>query len=211
MTRILVVDDHPLVRKGVIQVIVAELHGAVIGEASDAAEALAAVWNQPWDLILLDISLPGRSGIEVLKEIRDARPKVPVLVLSSHPESQFAVRVLRAGASGYLTKGSSPEALLKAVRTCLSGARYITPGVADSLATELFSDDSSKAPHERLSDREYDVMLRIAAGESVSDIGVTLNLSVKTVSTYRSRILAKMGLENNAQLSQYAIRNNLIS
>jgi two-component system invasion response regulator UvrY len=209
MTRILVVDDHPLVRKGIIQVIADEFRGGAIGEASAAAEALTAVWNQPWDLVLLDISLPGRSGLEVLKEIKAARPKLPVLVLSTFPESQFAIRVLRAGAAGYLTKESPPETLVKAVRTCLSGMKYLTPGVADALASEL-SVDTSKPAHALLSDREYDVMLRIAAGESVSKVAAELHLSVKTVSTYRSRILLKMGLENNAQLSQYAIRNNLI-
>jgi two-component system invasion response regulator UvrY len=210
MTRILVVDDHPLVRKGIIQVIADELRGGTIGEASTAAEALAAVWSQCWDLVLLDISLPGRSGLDVLKEIKAARPKLPVLVLSGFPESQFAIRVFRVGAAGYLTKESPPETLLKAVRECLSGGKYITPGVADALALQLAA-DSSKPVHELLSDREYDVMLRIAAGEGVSHVATVLNLSVKTVSTYRSRILLKMGMENNAQLSQYAIRNNLIT
>ena len=210
MTRILVVDDHPLVRRGIIEVIAGEWRGGTIGEASTAAEALAAIWDQSWDLVLLDISLPGRSGLDVLKEIKVARPKLPVLVLSIFPESQFAIRVLRAGAVGYLTKESPPETLLKAVRQCLSGGKYITPSLAETLASQV-SGDTSKPPHELLSDREYDVMLRIAAGESVSHVATALNLSVKTVSTYRSRILLKMGLENNAQLSQYSIRNNLIS
>lgn len=210
MARILIVDDHPLVRKGIIQIVAEGIPGAMIGEASTGEEALAAVWNQNWDLILLDLSLPGRSGLDILKEIKAARPKLPVLVVSTFPESQLAIRVLRVGAAGYLTKESPPETVVKAVRQCLSGGRYITAGVADTLASELVL-DTSKPAHELLSDREYDVMLRIAAGESVSQIGVALHLSVKTVSTYRTRILLKMGLENNAQLSQYAIRNGLIN
>jgi two-component system invasion response regulator UvrY len=209
MARILVVDDHPLVRRGILQVIAEEFRGATLCEASTGEEALAAVWNQSWDLVLLDISLPGRSGLDILKEIKAARPKLPVLVVSTFPESQLAVRVLRVGAAGYLTKDSPPETFLKAVHQCLSGGRYITPGVADTLASDLLT-DTSKPAHELLSDREYDVMLRIAAGESVSQVALALHLSVKTVSTYRTRILLKMGLENNAQLSQYAIRNGLI-
>lgn len=209
MTHILVVDDHPLVRRGIVQVLCGEFSGAVIGEASNAAEALAAVWNQMWNLVLLDISLPGRSGLELLKEIKEARPKVPVLVLSTYPESQFATRTLRAGAAGYLVKESPPETLIQAARQVLSGRRFISATVAEELASDL-AVDTSRPPHKLLSDREYDVMLRLASGRSVGEIAATLNLSVKTISTHRARILEKMGMKNNAELTQYALRNGII-
>jgi two-component system invasion response regulator UvrY len=209
MVRILLIDDHPLVRKGIAQVLAGEFSSSVIGEASTAAEGLDAIWKENWDLVLLDISLPGRSGLELLKEIKTARPKLPVLVLSTYPESQFATRVLRAGAAGYLTKETPPETVVRAVRQVLAGNKYISPSVAEHLASE-FMLDTSKPAHELLSDREYDVMRRIASGQSVGEIATALNLSVKTVSTYRSRILEKMGMKSNAELTQYAIRNHLI-
>jgi two-component system invasion response regulator UvrY len=208
MTTILVVDDHPLVRRGIVQVLGSECSGSVVCEASNESEALAAVQTKPFSIVLLDISLPGRGGVELLKEIKDLRPKLPVLVVSSHPESQFATRMLRAGAAGYLTKESPPEVLVTAVRQVLSGHRYVSPTLAERLVIEL-GNDSAKPLHELLSDREYDVMLRIASGMSVGKVAAALNLSVKTVSTYRTRILDKMGLENNADLTQYAFRNKL--
>jgi two-component system invasion response regulator UvrY len=208
MTTILVVDDHPLVRRGIVQVLGTECSGSLVCEASNESEALAAVQNKPCSIVLLDISLPGRGGLELLKEIRALRPRLPVLVVSSHPESQFATRMLRAGAAGYLTKESPPEVLVSAVRQVLSGHRYVSATMAERLVQDL-GVDSTKAPHELLSDREYDVMLRIASGLPVGKVAAVLNLSVKTVSTYRTRILEKMGLENNADLTQYAIRNKL--
>jgi DNA-binding NarL/FixJ family response regulator len=209
MSKILVVDDHPLVRKGIAEVLAEELNSSVIGEASNSAEAMNAVWNDTWDLVLLDISLPGRGGLELLSEIRTARPKLPVLILSAHPENQFATRVLKAGASGYLTKASPSHILLGAVRQILAGGKFISQAAAELLAMEL-NTDSSRPVHQQLSDREYDVMIRIARGQSVSEIGDTLSLSVKTVSTYRARVLQKMGLKSNADLIHYALRNSLV-
>jgi two-component system, NarL family, invasion response regulator UvrY len=209
MIRILIVDDHPLVRRGIAQVLAAEFTGAVIGEAATAAEALEAISNETWSLVLLDISLPGRNGLEVLKEIKTARPKLPVLVLSTYPASQFATRVLRAGAAGYLTKEEPPEVLIQAVRQTCGGGKFISADAAMHLASEIMI-DSSKPIHELLSDREYDVFLRIGSGQSVGEIAATLNLSVKTISTYRARILDKTGMKTNAGLAQYAIRNKLV-
>ena len=159
--------------------------------------------------MLLDISLPGRSGLELLKEIKAARPKLPVLVLSAYSESQFATRVLKAGGAGYLTKESPPETVIRAVRLALGGGKFISPSVADCLASEIMI-DTSKPAHELLSDREYDVMQRIASGQAVGTIAATLHLSVRTVSTYRTRTLEKMGMKSNAELTQYAIRNKLV-
>jgi two-component system, NarL family, invasion response regulator UvrY len=208
--RILVVDDHPLVRRGIVQVLSAEFSNGLVGEASNAAEALASVWAGDWQAVVLDISLPGRSGLELLKDIKDARPRLPVLILSTYPESQFATRMLRAGAAGYLTKESPPEVLIQAVRRVLAGGKYISPAVGEHLAAEV-GIDPTKPIHDLLSDREYEVMLRIAAGEPVGEIAKVLHLSVKTVSTYRSRILEKTGMKSNAELTHYAIRNGLIT
>ena len=209
MTRILIVDDHPLVRRGIVQVLGPEFPDGVVGEAATAAEALNAIWSESWSLVVLDISLPGRNGLEVLKEIKTARPKLPVLVLSTYPESQFATRALRAGAAGYLTKEAPPEVLLRAVRQTMNGGKFISPAAAEQLASEIML-DSSKPLHELLSDREYDVFLRIGSGQGVAEIAAALNLSVKTISTYRTRILEKTGMKNNAELAQYAIRNKLV-
>jgi two-component system invasion response regulator UvrY len=192
-----------------LQLLTTEFPDCTVSEASTAPEGLEAVWNESWNLVLLDISLPGRNGLELLKELKAARPKLSVLILSSYPESQFATRVLKAGAAGYLTKESPPETIVRAVRQVLTGSKFISPWVAERLASEIML-DSSKPAHELLSDREYDVMLRIASGQAVGEIAVTLNLSVKTISTYRTRILEKMGMKNNAELMQYALRNTLI-
>jgi two-component system invasion response regulator UvrY len=209
MTRILIVDDHPMVRRGIVQVLALEFPAGVLGEAATAAEALDAVWKQDWDLVLLDLSLPGRNGLEVLKEIKAARSKLPVLVFSTYPESQFATRVLRAGAAGYLTKGAASALLIHAVRQALSGGKFISPAAAEQLASQIMI-DSSKLPHELLSDREYDVFLRIGSGQAVGEIATILNLSVKTVSTYRTRILEKTGMKSNADVVQYVMRNKLV-
>lgn len=191
------------------QLLATEFPHCTVSEASTAAEALEAILNGSWNLVLLDISLPGRNGLELLKEIKAARPKLPVLILSTYPESQFATRVLKAGAAGYLTKESPPETVVRAVRQVLAGSKFISQWVAERLASEIML-DTSKPAHELLSDREYDVMLRIASGQAVGEIASTLNLSVKTISTYRTRVLEKMGMKNNAELMQYAIRNTLI-
>jgi two-component system, NarL family, invasion response regulator UvrY len=205
--RILIVDDHRLVREGLKRIILDEFRETSFGEASNTTEALAQLWKEPWDLMLLDISMDGRTGLEVLKEIRASPSRMPVLVLSAHPEEQYAVRVLKAGAAGYLTKQSAAEELCRAVRKVCSGAKYITPTLAEQLASEIQS--SSRPAHELLSDREYQVMLLIAAGKVPKEIGHELSLSVKTVGTYRSRILEKLKLKNNAEIMRYAIERGL--
>lgn len=209
MLRLLIVDDHPLVRRGIVEVLAEAFPGETIAEASNGAEALQAVYDGVWDLIVLDLSLPGRTGLEVLKEIRGLRPRLPILILSTYPEQQFATRALRAGASGYLNKGSPPEVLVSAIRKLLTGGKFISASMGESLAADL-DRDFSKPLHERLSDREYDVMLRIASGKTVSEIAEEIHLSVKTISTYRTRTLEKMGMKNNAELTQYGMREKLV-
>jgi DNA-binding NarL/FixJ family response regulator len=191
------------------QILADEFKRAVFGEARNAQEALNKVWNEDWDVVVLDITMPGRSGLEVLREIRKTHPKLPVLVLSMHPEGQFAVRVLKRGASGYMTKESAPEELVGAIRKVMAGGRYVSPSLAEKLATYL-SRDNQKPPQETLSDREFQVLRLIASGKTVSEIGKELSLSVKTISTYRSRILEKMGMRNNAELMHYAMQHQLI-
>jgi two-component system invasion response regulator UvrY len=180
-----------------------------IGDASSAVEAMNAIWNHVWDLALLDISTPGRGSLELLKEIRAERPRLPVLMLTMYPEDQFALRALRAGASGYLSKSAPAETLLDAVGQMLAGGRFITRQTAALLAAGITA-DSSRPLHARLSDRELDIMLSIGRGQSVGDIAQRLNLSVKTVSTYRARVRAKTGLRNNAEIVQYVMRSNLV-
>jgi DNA-binding NarL/FixJ family response regulator len=209
MVRVLIVDDHPLVRRGIVEVLAEAFPGGRIAEASDGAEALQAVYDEVWDLVVLDLSLPGRTGLDVLKEIRGARPRLPILILSTYPEQQFATRALRAGASGYLNKGSPPDVLLSAVRKVLAGGKFISASLGESLAADL-DRDFSKPLHECLSDREYHVMLRIASGKTVSEIAEEIHLSVKTISTYRARILEKMRMKNNAELTQYGMREKLV-
>jgi DNA-binding NarL/FixJ family response regulator len=209
MPSLLIVDDHPLVRRGIVEVLAEAFPGGRIGEASDGAEALQAVSDRAWDLVVLDLSLPGRTGLDVLKELRDARPRLPILILSTYPEQQFAIRALRAGASGYLNKGSPPDVLLSAVRRVLAGGRFISESMGESLAADL-DRDPSKPLHSCLSDREYDVMLRIASGKTVGEIAEEIHLSVKTISTYRARIMEKMRMKNNAELTRYGVREKLI-
>ena len=207
--KILVVDDHPTVRLGIVQLLTHEFPGVAVGEASTHMEALEAISAQTWDLAILDLSLAGRGGLELLRQAKQAKPEMPVLIHSMHAEKQFSTRALRAGAAGYVTKDSPPETFLQAVRQVISGGKFITQSAAELLVSELRSDPDRQA-HELLSDREHDVMLRIAGGQSVGSIATTLNLSVKTVSTYRTRVLTKMSLENNSELVQYAIRNGLV-
>jgi DNA-binding NarL/FixJ family response regulator len=207
--KILLCDDHAVVRHGVKQILADEFKKATFGEARNAQEALELVWKQPWDVVVLDITMPGRSGLEVLREIKKHNPRLPVLVLSMHPENQFAVRVLKRGASGYMTKESAPNELVGAIRKVLAGGRYVSPSLAEKLATYV-STDSQKPPQELLSDREFQVLRLIASGKIVSEIARELSLSVKTISTYRTRILEKMGLRNNAELMHYAIQHNLV-
>jgi len=208
MIKILIADDHPIVRQGIRQILSEDLTLAVFGEAQNSQEVLDLVTQQQWDIVILDITMPGRGGIDVLKELRRGYPKLPVLVLSMHSEDQYAIRVLKAGASGYLTKSSAPEELLKAIKRILGGGRYVSGSLAEKLAFYLET-ESEKPPHEHLSSREYEVMIRIASGKTVGGIAEEMSLSVKTISTYRSRILEKMKMTNNAELTHYAIKNGL--
>jgi two-component system invasion response regulator UvrY len=205
--RILIVDDHAMVREGLKRILLDEFKDASFGEAGNATEALEQIWKRPWELVLLDVSMHGRNGLDVLKEIRASTSKVPVLVLSGHPEEQYAVRVLKAGAAGYLVKEGAPQELCRAVRRILSGGKYITPSVAEQLASQIQS--SSRPAHEALSNREYQVMLLIAAGKAPKEIGDELSLSAKTVGTYRTPILQKLNLKNNAELMRYVLEREL--
>jgi DNA-binding NarL/FixJ family response regulator len=207
--RILLADDHTVVRRGLKQILAEELQRAVFGEARNAQETLDLVRNEPWDIVVLDITMPGRSGLEVMRGIKKLRPKLPVLVLSIHPENQFAVRVLKLGAAGYMTKESAAEELVGAVKKVLAGTRYVSASLAETLAMNL-SSDTVKPPQELLSDREFQVLRLIASGRVVSQIARELVLSVKTISTYRARILEKMGLRNNAELMHYAMQHQLV-
>jgi len=209
MIKILVADDHTIVREGLKQIVADVGDMMVADEAGNGQEALQKIREGDYDVILLDISMPGRSGLEVLKDIRAERPKLPVLILSMHSEEQYAVRALRAGASGYLTKASAPDELIGAIRKVSRGRKYVTASLAEKLALEL-DVDIRKPPHEMLSDREYQVMLMLASGKAVKEIADELCLSVKTISTYRSRILEKMNMKKNAELTLYAIQNSLV-
>ena len=209
MIRVLIADDHAVVQQGLKQILGDTPEMLVAGEATTGQEVLDKVRAETWDVVILDISMPDRSGLDILKQLRSERPKLPVLVLSMHSEDQYAMRVLKAGASGYLTKDSAPDELVKAVRKVVSGGRYVSAFLAEKLAFEIGT-DSNRLPHETLSDREFQVLRGIAAGKSVTEIAAELYLSVKTVSTYRTRMLTKMNLETNAELIYYAIRNHLI-
>jgi two-component system invasion response regulator UvrY len=208
MTRILLVDDHVVVRRGLKQILSEALAGAVFDEADSGEKAVDKARAGGCDLLLLDISLPGKSGLEVLKELRQACPKLPVLMLSVYPEEQFAVRALRAGAAGYLTKRTSAAELVKAVRKVLDGGKYVSSSLAERLAGEI-GHASELAPHELLSDREFQVFQLLAAGKTVKSVAQQLGLSVPTISTYRARILEKMGMSDNSDLVRYAIVNRL--
>jgi len=197
------------VRHGLKQILADEFKRAEFGEARNGQDALNRVWKEKWDVVILDITMPGRGGLEVLKEIKKAKPKVPVLVLSMHPEDQFAVRVLKAGASGYMTKETAPEELVGAVKKILAGGRHISPSLGEIMAAYL-SIKTDKPPHELLSNREFQVLRQIASGRTVSEIARELSLSVRTVSTYRTRILEKMGLKTNAELTHYAFQTQLV-
>jgi two-component system invasion response regulator UvrY len=206
MKKILIVDDHEVVRAGLMRII--EQPEIVFGEAGNAAQALKLVNQEDWDLAVLDLSLGKRSGLELLKELKQVRSKLPVLILSMHSEEQYARRAFQAGAAGYITKDSGPEELVKAVSRVIGGGRYVTPTTAERLALEL-EKGSHRPPHHALSDREFEVMRLIASGKTVGEIAGLLELSDKTVSTYRARILEKMGMKTNAEIIHYAIRNNL--
>jgi DNA-binding NarL/FixJ family response regulator len=197
------------VREGLKKILLDTPDMVVADEASNGQEVTKKIWNNDYDLILLDISLPGRSGLDVLKQLKCTKPEVPILILSIHPEEQYALRSLRAGAAGYLTKQSAPDELIGAIRKVAKGRKYITSSIAEKLALEL-EIDARELPHETLSDREYQVMCMIGSGKTVKEIAETLSLSVKTISTHRTHILNKMQMKNNAQLTHYAIKNALV-
>jgi two-component system, NarL family, invasion response regulator UvrY len=209
MIRLLVADDHAVVRRGLTQIVADTPDLRVEGEAATAREVLERVAERKWDVVVLDLSLPGGNGLDLLVEVRKQRPDLPVLILTVHSEDQYAVRALRAGAAGYLTKESAPEQLVEAVRKVVKGGRYVSAAVAERLAFRL-GPDPHRLPHEALSDREFQVLRRLASGKTVSEVAAELDLSVKTVSTYRTRILEKMAMKTNAELTHYAIRNGLV-
>ena len=207
--KILLIDDHAVVRQGLKLILADHIRSARFGEAQNAGEALNRVSKETWDVVVLDITMPGRNGGEVLREIKRLRPKLPVLVLSMHPEDQFAVRMLKNGAAGYLTKESAGEELAGAIKKVVSGGRYVSPSLAERMAAYL-DIDVQKPPHERLSDREFQIMRMMASGKQVSQVARELSLSVQTISTYRARILEKMDLKNNAEMTRYAIEKGLL-
>ena len=210
MIRVLIADDHAVVRRGLRQVLADEGDMKVVAEAQNAQELLALARRHPCDVMVLDISMPGRNGLDVLRELRKEFPKVAALVLSMHPEDQYAVQAFRAGASGYLTKESAPEELVGAIRKVVGGGRYVSTSLAEKLAVDLAT-DHDKAPHETLSTREFQILCMIGSGKSVTEIGDELALSVKTVGTYRARILEKMNMHSNAELIRYAIHKKLVT
>ena len=207
--RVLIADDHAILRRGLRDILVREVKGAVCEEAQNAQEVLSLVQSHDWDLVILDVSMPGRSGFDVLRDLKRMRPNVPVLVLSMHPEDQYGTRVLKAGASGYMNKESAPEELIKAIRKVLAGGRYVSPTLAEKLALDL-SAEAEQPLHHRLSDRELEVLRMIGLGKTISQIAEELHLSVTTVSTYRARILEKMNLTTTAELIRYALSNHLV-
>ena len=208
--RILIADDHAIVRAGLKQFIADEPDMEVTGEAETGAQTLELVRGGDWDVVLLDISMPDRSGVDTLKTLKHIKPELPVLILSGFPEGQYAVNLLRAGASGYLNKESAPAELVRAIRTVVSGRRYVSATLAEILAHDISSPASDRPVHTALSEREFQIFCKLAAGQAVSKIADELFLSVKTVSTYRTRILEKMSMKTNADLTYYAIKNQLI-
>jgi two-component system, NarL family, invasion response regulator UvrY len=209
MMHILIVDDHPSFRRGVKEILTEELASAKIGEAGDAQEMLDLLRRKKWDLVIMDISMPGQTGPEALKALKEASPSLPVLVLSMHPEDQYAIRMFKAGADGYLTKASAPSELVSAIKKVMAGGQYVSPALGEKLAVTVKS-GLEQALHERLSDREYQVLCMIASGKTVSEIAETIHLSITTISTYRARILEKMSMKNNAELTRYAMQEGLV-
>jgi two-component system invasion response regulator UvrY len=206
--RVLIVDDHPIVRRGLRELLQAETAiSAVVGEAGNPEEALTEIRAHPWDVVLLDLAMPGRAGLNLLTTIHTERPQLPVLVVSAHPEDQFAVRLLRAGAAGYVTKETAPDVLIRAVQRVAAGGKYISETLGEYLAGDV--PETGVEPHQTLSNREYEVLTLIAEGKTVTDIADRLCLSVKTVSTYRTRLLEKLGAKTTAELIRYAVDHHL--
>ena len=209
MVRVLIVDDHPIVRGGLKELLVRQLETVACGEASNADETLAQVHRQPWDVLILDITMPGRSGFDILSDVRQVQPRLPILVLSVHPEEQYAKRAIKAGASGYLKKDSAPEELIEAVRKLLAGRRYISASLAERFAEDLHEGPDRPA-HDALSAREFEILVMIGSGKTVTQTAEELHLSAATVSTYRTRVLEKMNMATTAELMRYAFRNHLV-
>lgn len=209
MMRILIADDHAVVRDGVKKIVEEQPGEVAYGEARTAQEALRLVSEENWDVVVLDITLGGRNGLEVLKELKQVRPKLPVLILSMHSEEQYARRAFKAGAAGYITKDSSRAELVEAINKVINGGRYVSLALAEKLVFDI-ERGTDRPPHEALSDREFEVMNLIALGKTVTEIAEMLSLSDKTISTYRARILKKMGMSTNAEITRYAIKNNLV-
>jgi two-component system, NarL family, invasion response regulator UvrY len=209
MIRVLIADDHSILRRGLAQIIAETSDMQVCGEAESGAQAVRLAREQPVDVVLLDITMPDRNGLDTLKQLKKEKPKLAVLMLSMHPEETYALRAIKAGASGYLNKASAPALLVTAIRQVASGRRYISPKVAEELAGTI-ADGSDRAPHETLSDREYETMRLIASGKTLTEIASEMSLSVKTVSVYRARLLQKMKLKNNSELTHYALKNQLV-
>ncbi|WP_447976930.1 response regulator [Candidatus Nitrospira bockiana] len=210
MLKILIVDDHPSFRRGVKEILTEGLDAVKIGEAGDANEMLEMLKAKKWDLLMMDITMPGRNGLEALKDAKAQCPSLPILVLSMHPEDQYAIRMFKAGADGYLTKASAPSELVRAIKKVLGGGQYVSQSLGEKLALTVKC-GTDQAPHERLSDREYQVLCLLASGKTVGEIAKTINLSVTTISTYRARILEKMNMKNNAELTRYAVDAGLVS
>lgn len=209
MIKILIADDHAIVRQGLKQIVADASELEVAGEAQNAKDVFRLVREQTWDLVILDMAMPGRDGLDILKQLKYEWPSLPVLILSMYPEEQFAVRTLKAGAAGYVTKESATEELVKAIRKVLQGGRYVSQSLAERLAFHV-NVATEKLPHETLSDREYQVLCLIASGKTVGEIAEHLSLSATTVSTYRARVLEKMGMKNSAELTHYAIQQHLV-
>lgn len=210
MTKILVVDDHAVVRQGVKQILNEQFQGAVIGEARNAEEMIDRIQKFTWDVVVLDVGMPGKSGLDALKDLKQVCPKLPVLVLSAYPEDQLARRMLKAGASGYLTKDSAPGELVQALKKILAGGKFVSASMAELLVANL-NEQAERPLHELLSDREYQVMCLIAVGKSLKEIADDLCVGISTINTYRARILEKMQFKNNTELTHYALENRLVS
>jgi DNA-binding NarL/FixJ family response regulator len=208
--RILIADDHAIVRRGMKQLLLEQYPFVLIGEVADAAQLVKELMDNTWDLIICDINMPGRSGLDVLQQVRDMSPDIPVLIMSMYPEEQYAVRALRLGAAGYLGKESLDDNLIPAIEMVMRGKKFITPAIAEKLADAVGQGDKKNNPHDELSLREFEVFKQLAAGNSVSEIAAKLSVSPNTVSTYRSRIFEKMGFRSSAELVRYAVEHKLI-
>jgi DNA-binding NarL/FixJ family response regulator len=209
MLKVLVIDDFPLIRRGVRDLLVEGFQGAKIGEAGNFQEMFELLRRKPWDVAVMDISMPGMNGLDALKQVKQEFPDLPVLIFSMHPEEQYAIRMFKAGADGYLTKSSAPEELVKAIKKVHGGGKYVSPSLGEALASTV-KPGAEKDVHELLSDREYQVLCFIGSGKTVSEIADTMNLSVTTISTYRARILEKMRMKTNAEMTRYAIEQGLV-